>query len=80
MVLVIPNVSQMVHELWYVSIDVDVSDGESFLYSETVKKWDFIPLEHADVADDKSIEVCRTEDWHDIIFEDYYEKMEYDGP
>lgn len=79
-VLVVRDVSPIVRELWYVSIDVDVSDGEAVLCSETVKKWDFIPLDHADIADDKGIEVCRTENWHDIISEDYYDKMEYEGP
>jgi hypothetical protein len=79
-VLVIPDVSRLVRDLWYVSIDVDVSDGEASLYAQTCKKWDFVPLEHADISDDKSIEVCRTEDWHDIISEEYYDKMEYNGP
>jgi hypothetical protein len=79
-VLVIPDVPRLVRDLWYVSIDVDVSDGEAVLYSQTLKKWDFVPLAHADITNDKSIEVCRTEEWRDIISEDYYDQMEYAGP
>ena len=79
-VLVIPEVSSVVRELWHVSIDVDVSDGETVLCGQTFKRWDFIPLEYADITDDKSIEICRAEDWHDIISEEYYDKMEYEGP
>ena len=57
-----------------------MSDGEAVLYAEAFKKWDFVPLEHADINDDKSIEVCRMKNWRDIIEEDYYAEMDYEGP
>jgi hypothetical protein len=79
-VLIIPDVAAVSGDLWKVYIDVDVSDGEANLNAEVFKKWDFVPLEHADITDDKSIEVCRTKNWRDIITEDYYGEMDYEGP
>ncbi|SRR6266496_1137592 len=79
-VLVVPEVDVFLRDLWEVFVDVDVSDGETQLYAQTVKKWDFIPLDHVDISDDASIEVCRSDDWRDIILEDYYERMDYQGP
>jgi hypothetical protein len=54
--------------------------GEAHLLGGAVKKWDFIPLDHADVSDDASIEVCRSDDWTDIIREEHYGDMVYHGP
>jgi len=79
-VLVVPEVDIFVRDLWEVIIDVDVADGEAYLYGGPVKKWDFIALEHADIGDDASIEVCRSEDWEDIILDEYYQRMNYQGP
>ena len=79
-VLVVPEVDVFVRDLWEVFIDVDVSDGEAHLGAHTVKKWDFIPLDHADVSDDASIEVCRSDDWTDIIREEHYGDMVYHDP
>lgn len=79
-ILVIPSVEEFAGELWRVSIDVESKDGEVIYYSGVFKKWDFIPLEYADISDDTSIEVCRGDDFQDIIDERYYDKMDFDAP
>ena len=79
-VLVIPEVAAFIRNLWLAVVDVDVCDGEAVLEGHVVKKWDFVPLEFADVTDDASIEVCRADDWRDLIADDYYDKMECEGP
>jgi hypothetical protein len=79
-VLVVPEVDVFVRDLWEVFIDVDVADGEAHLLSQIVKKWDFIPLDHTDINDDASIEVCRSDDWMDIIREEHYDDMDFHDP
>jgi hypothetical protein len=79
-VLVVPEIDVFVSDLWEVFIDVDVSDGEAHLGACTVTKWDFIPLDHAEFNDDASIEVCRSDDWTDIIREEHYGDMVYHDP
>lgn len=79
-VLVIPSVEDFVDQLWEVSIDAEDDHGEITYNGGVYKKWDFIPLEHADISNDADIEVCRGDDFRDIIQEDYYDRMKYDGP
>jgi hypothetical protein len=79
-VLIIPDVAAVSGDLWKVSIGVDVSDGDTTVCGEVFNKWDFVPLEHGDITDDKSIEVCRTKTWREIIADDYYAEMDYEGP
>lgn len=79
-VLVVPSVEEFVDQLWEVSIDVEDDHGEISYNGGVYKKWDFIPLEHADISNDADIEVCRGEDFRDIIQDDYYDRMKYDGP
>ena len=79
-ILVIPDVGQFVRELWQIHIDVDVEDGEQTFYGGTFKKWDFIPITHADYSNDSDIEVCRGDDFQDIIQDGYYDKMDAIGP
>lgn len=79
-ILVVPSVKEFVRELWYVSYDAELEDGELTYHGGTYKKWDFIPLEHTLIATDSDIEVCRGDDFRDIIQEEDYQQMDFDGP
>jgi hypothetical protein len=79
-VLVVPSVDEFVEALWHVSIDIEDEHGELTYYSGVFKNWDFIPLEHSEISDDSSIEVCRGDDFVDIIQDDWYGRMEFHGP
>ncbi len=79
-ILVIPDVRAFVRELWEISYDAEMEDGEVVYSGGTYKKWDFIPLAHADFAKDEDIEVCRGDNFRDIIHEGDYDKMDFFGP
>ncbi len=78
-VLVVPSVDEFVDQLWEVSIDIEDDHGELTYSAGVYKKWNFIPLEHADISNDTDIEVCRGDDFRDIIEDDFYDKMNYDN-
>jgi hypothetical protein len=75
-VLVIPSVDEFVEELWEICVDIEDDHGELTYNGGIYKKWDFIPLKHVDISDDASIEVCRGDDFRDIIREGYYDRID----
>jgi len=66
--------------LWKIHVDVDAKRGEVSWYAGVFKEFDFIPSEFADIEDDRSIEVCISEDYDDAIAEDDYDKLDIIGP
>jgi hypothetical protein len=81
-VALLEDTADLADLLWEINIDVDVegSSGEWYYVGGTCKKLDFIPLEHAEISDDASIDVCIAQDFTDTLSEEDYEKLEINGP
>jgi len=79
-VVLLEDIDGLEDMLWMIHIDVDAKHGDIMYDSTVLKEFDFIPLEHVEIDDDRSIEVCRTENYDDILTEDQYENLRYLDP
>ena len=77
-ILVVPDVTAFVKDLWEIRVDAEYEDGELVLYGGAVPKWDFIPIDNVDLSDDRSIEVCRGKDFVELLDDEDYKKMMFE--
>jgi hypothetical protein len=79
-VVLIEETSGLEDLLWKIHIDFQCEQGEIMGSAQAFKEFDFIPLEHADISDDASIDVCIADDYRDTLDSDDCNKIGFVGP